>query len=758
MPSRQKGGPWRWSAVVLLALAVTGITGLRAASLEDDVGRSETRVRSAPFPVMPGRTVEELGLEERLRQLGYERVRQRPERAGTYFWGHEVFWIYRHRHRVAGKVYPERLLGLKLRRRDGMVLGPEGEQEWSPRRGREALLWLEPATLSESLSADRAPVDRIRLHELPEQVWRPVLAAEDARFFDHPGVDARALARAALANLKAGEVEQGGSTITQQLVKNRDLTPRQSLGRKASEAARALALEASYTKEEILQAYLNQIYLGQVEGLAVHGLGTAARVYFSKPAADLALAQAALLAGMIQGPNRLSPVRHGDRARERRDWVLGRMLELGWAGEAQVEAARRAGLGLRPGSPERPPAREFLSWARAEVSERHPSWLEKDRGFVVETTLDPHLQGLAEEEVKPHLEALRRSYPRLRGAGLSAALVALDARTAEVLAYVGGDPADAGDRFDRVRLALRQPGSSIKPLLLLEPFDRCGDRKPLFPAARVADEPLTLDLPSGAWEPENFDGRFHGIVDVRSALRHSYNVPFVRISVWCGPEPVAGRMSATGLPIPESPPPSFALGALEATPLDMAGAFTVFATLGRAGRPLAIRRVERPSGRRLSREQPKHRRVAKPATAYLIRDLMRDAVENGTGRAGRLERFETAGKTGTSSSRRDAWFVGHAEGVVTAVWIGLDGGGRLGLTGGEAAAPLWRRFMSVAVPARPSFQVEMPSDIVIRRIDSRTGLLVSSRSRRGEDELFRRGALPPRRRFWKSNRPDPVVR
>jgi len=449
-----------------VALALTGgFATASAGELEEELGRSETRVRSEAYPLVAGRTVAQTALLERLDRLGYERVKRRPERPGRFFYGHDVFWIYSRAHRTNGRNHRAALVGLRLIRGDGMILGgvrADGEEFALDRPG---LAWLEPETLSESLEGDRANRVPIAIEALPDHVWQTVLAAEDTRFFEHGGVDAKSVARAALANLRAGGVVQGGSTITQQLIKNRDLTPKRTFGRKVSEAVRALALEAEYDKRDILQAYLNQVYLGHVEGLAVHGIGAAARVYFSKRAAELTLAEAATLAAMIQGPNRLSPQRHPDRVVERRNQVLGRMEEQGWASGPQARAAADEGLALRPSSPVNRAPLHFLDWASEFTREKAPKRLDQQRGVVVDTTLDPWLQHLAERSVRHRLERIRLDHRRLRNEKLSAVLVALDADTGAVLAYVGGDPDRRRDEFDRARSARRQPGSTAKSLV-----------------------------------------------------------------------------------------------------------------------------------------------------------------------------------------------------------------------------------------------------------------------------------------------------
>lgn len=758
---RRRGSRRSLASSSCVALLLAGSAGFatRAAEpvpLRETLGRNQTLVRSEPFPLVAGLSIERIRLAERLGRLGYIRVDSKPASPGQYFWGHDVFWIYLRAFRIDGAELPDRLLRLDLDRAGSTIARISDSSGSEFRAAGRFAPRLEPERLADSLGADRARTRPLRFDELPERVWRPVLAAEDSRFFEHVGLDGRAIARALLANLRSGGVEQGGSTITQQLIKNRDMTPRRSVGRKASEALRALALEADYDKREILEAYLDDVYLGHVDGLAIHGFGAAAHIWFSKPAAELTLAEAALLAAMIQAPNRLAPDRHAATVRARRDWVLDRMGELGWAGDADVRAARASPIRLRRSPPDHPAAAHFLRRVGAEARQLHPERIDRGRGVVVETTLDPWLQMHAESVVSAYLARLKREHRSLRAAPLAAALVALDAETGAILAYVGGDPARSSDEFDRAGSARRQPGSAIKPLLLLEAFQTCGGRDPLHPASRILDAALRIDLPSGAWEPENFDQRFRGVVTVRSALRDSLNVPFVRIARWCGLEATAERLRRAGVAVERSPPPSFALGAIETTAVELAGAFTVFATPGSYHKPHAVRRIERPSGTRLSEERGGDRKVVLRAAAWLVRDLLREVVESGSGRAAAIEGLEVVGKTGSSSSLRDAWFVGDAGNVVAAVWIGRDDDRPLGLTGGSAAAPLWREFMVEAARARPPRVVPRPDNVVRRTIDSATGLLLSEPSSTSSSEWFRDGYFPPRRRFWRQSAIEPI--
>ncbi len=761
------------------------------AGLADELGRSETRVYAAPFRPAVGRTVDEQRLVPRLERLDYARVHRRPTRPGTYFLGEHVLWVFRRAHRHAGRDREALLFALDLARPGGTrgrVTGFRGaEGPLDPDDGA----WLEPELLAESLEETRAPRVPVRLAELPPHVWRAVLAAEDHRFFEHAGVDGRAIARAALANLRAGRTVQGASTITQQLVKNRDLGPQRTLGRKLSEAARALTVEAGHEKTEILEAYLDLVYFGRVGGSGVYGLGAAADAYFSKPARALDLGEAALLAAIIRSPNRLSPLRHPEEARGRRDVVLRQMAELGWAGQREVTAAIARPVRTRADEPGPPPARAFRGYVASEVRAEEGARLARGRGVVAETTLDLELQRAAESLAAGHLRRLRDEHRALRGSALSVAVIVLDGASGDVLAYVGGDPRDADDHFDRARAARRQPGSAVKPFVLLEAFDDCGGRDPLHPATRVADEPLTVTLPAGTWRPVNPDGRWHGVETLREALRRSDNVPFVRVARHCGIDAVAARMERAGLALPDDPPLSAALGSVEVTPLALARAYTVFAGFGDDGgglfrgggggglfrgggggglfrggggggeivEPRPVTRIERPSGGTLERDRPSSRRVARAASAWLVRDLLRDAVDNGTGRAARIDGVTVAGKTGTTTEARDAWFAGTAGDLVAVVWVGVDRGGALGLGGAAAAAPLWREVMERAVAMRAPAPAAPPSGLVARKVDPESGLVVSGYFESDAyEEVFRRAAQPPRARFWRPDDPAPVLR
>lgn len=732
---------------VLCALALVSALpapGLAEGSrLELEVGRSETRVYSSSTPLEIGERVGDLGVSRRLDRLGYRRVRgRRPNVPGEYFWGFDYFWIYQRAHLLSGqKIVPAALFGLELTRPHGEIsgtveVGADGQVVASKRRA-----YVEPELLFESLSERRAQRVPVEIEALPDVVWQAVVAAEDGRFFDHRGVDGRGIARALLRNARAGKVKQGGSTITQQLIKVRELTPKRTLGRKVSEGLRALALEAEHTKEEILQAYLNSVYFGSVDNVSLYGIGAAARGYFGVPATELTLDQASVLAGIIQSPNRLTPARHREAARDRQLYVLGRMAELGFISAEQSQAATLPRV--RSGNLSTGPTTTLRNALR-EVVEDRSERLDDGRGVVVRTALDPWLQEVAEESVASLLKRFDREQ------GVSAALVAARISDGRIVAYVGGDPG-AGDGFDRVQ-SMRQPGSTVKPFVAVEALDRCGEREELHLGSRIRDAELTLELPSGSWTPRNSERDYRGVVDLRGTLVDSLNVPTVRVARWCGFEAVAERFEAFGLDLPAERPPSFVLGAVETSPLELLSAYQALAAQGSTERIVLVDSLELPGGRRLGSrfgERGGSRRPVRSSTAHIVREALEDVTE-GWGPEG------SWGKTGTSSAGRDAWFAGGSGDLAVVVWVGADRGGGLGLSGRGTAAPIFQEFASKATASYPAVGQDRPRRVVEHWLDEETGLIVKYEHSRARRELFRRGHMPPKRRLLLS-RSVPVL-
>lgn len=603
---------------------------------------------------------------------------------------------------------------------------------WGSARGRAGAVPI--GTLAEGLNERRVPV---RLAEVPDHLVQAVLAVEDQRFYDHGGLDLKRIAGAAVANVRAGGVTQGGSTITQQLAKNLFLSARRTPLRKLREAALAVMLEDRYEKPAILEAYLNEIYLGQDGAGAIHGVGAAARYYFNKGADDLGLAESALLAGMIRAPNRYTPVRHADRARERRDLVLRLMVEQGRVDERAARRAAQERVRSRPTHTVVTDARYFRDFAVSRLRDEGVGRL-PDRGAAVYTTLDATLQRAAER-------AVREGLAGLSARGAQAALVALDPRTGEILAMVGGRDY-GGSQFNRAAAARRQPGSAFKPIVALAALGRDGRRAPPFTlASTVEDEPLAVETPAGLWEPNNYDKGFRGTVTFREALEQSLNVPFARIGLAIGPERIAETGRRLGIASPLRAVPSLALGASEVTPLELTRAYGVLAAGGQLAGMRAVLGVEQGDGGVRAMAGARARRVADPAEAYLVTSALEGAVARGTGRAlNRLgHRDGIAGKSGTSSEWRDGWFVAYTPALAVGVWVGYDDGRSLGLTGSGSALPIVARFLREALRQTGGETFPVPDGVEFAYVGTDRGWW--GRECSGEPEVFLEGTAPDAR-------------
>ncbi len=583
----------------------------------------------------------------------------------------------------------------------------------------------------------------VPLNGIPQLLQQAVLVTEDRRFNLHPGIDPIRIAGAALENVREGRVVEGGSTLTQQLVKNVYLTPERTWQRKVREMAIAMWISLRYSKVEVLEAYLNQIYLGQDGGRAIHGVGRAARFYFGKDVTQLDASEAALLAGMIQAPSALSPFRHPEGAMARRNLILGLMREQGVIDAAEHDVAVKAKLGVR--REERPPlfAAHYVDFVRRRLQQRFADEaLERD-GFDVFTTLDGTFQRAAESAVTTGLRDLEKGYPLLKRkkSPLQAALVAIDPASGDVVAWVGGrDYASAP--FDRASRARRQPGSVFKPIVALAAFT-APDAGPLTLATVLEDAPLDVAVEDTTWSPRNHDGKYRGPVSLRHALEHSLNVPFARLGMEVGLVHVAETARRLGVASPLRPIPSLSLGAFEMTPLEVALAYATLASGGvRHGARTTLAVVE-PSGRALRGDPVDDERVFGAEEAYLVTTALEGAVDRGTGRTLRRLGIEgpMAGKTGTTNEFRDAWFVGYTPDLVIAVWVGFDDGARVGLTGARAALPIFARFVKSALPLEARRPFEIPASVTTADVHAASGLLATDRCP-GTPEVFIAGTAP----------------
>lgn len=603
-------------------------------------------------------------------------------------------------------------------------------EPWGGGRGEPVRI----GTVSGAADEERIPV---RLDDFPDHLVDAVLAVEDQRFTEHHGLDLRRIGGALVANVRAGGIAEGGSTITQQLAKNLFLDARRTPLRKLREAALAVALELRHDKDAILEAYLNEVYLGQDGGRAIHGMAAAARHYFSRDADDLTLAESATLAGMIHAPNRLAPHRHPADARRRRDLVLRLMAEQGRIGDAEARRASRAAVRVRMRRDDPLDARYFRDLVRREAPRGLPS-----RGAAVYSSLDAGMQRAAERAVTSGLA-------RLRLPEAQAALVALDPRTGEVLAMVGGRDYGAS-QFNRAADARRQPGSAFKPVVALAALEREGDASPAFTLASVvSDEPLSVRTRNGPWEPANYDGAFRGPVTVRQALEQSLNIPFARIGLEIGPERIVTMARRLGIESDLRAVPSLALGSSEVTLLELARAYGVLAAEGRlAPTTLVLDRGED----EVSTARPAER-VVDPAATFLVTSALEGAVIRGTasGLSGTRFRGDLAGKTGTSNDWRDAWFIAYSPTLVVGVWVGFDDGRSLRHTGASAAVPIAARFLDAVPRSAQREDFEPPDGVELAHVSQGGGGWFDAC---GAREYFLEGTAPAERGCYRFEWPE----
>jgi len=574
---------------------------------------------------------------------------------------------------------------------------------------------LAPESLTNDAFTKSGTRSQLAFTEIPQVLVQAITSIEDRRFFDHPGLDIFGVARAMLRNAGDERIGQGGSTITQQLVKNTYLTPERTLRRKFAEAMLSFTIERRLSKQDIFALYCNEIFLGQRDAIAVRGVDQAARIYFGKELKDLTLAEAATIAGLIQSPARYSPIRQNESARSRRNTVLGTMVRDGFITLDQAAAAAREPLTVTDFDPARETvAPYFIDYVnRVSRGTGVPPVNHAQDAPATITTVDLDLQKLASAAIKHQLDRLDKIYEP-RAVRPQAALVALDPRTGKVLAMIGGrDYAES--QLNRAVDARRQPGSVFKPIVYAAALE-----SGMSPLRMFKDAPQEFAYAHNQkYRPVNYGGGFSmNDVPMRDGLIKSLNVVTVDVAMQTGLARVANTALSFGLPRP-TPYPALALGTTEATPLQVAAAYAAFANGGRRIQPFPIADAGAVEG-----EQ-----VIAPATAFMITDMLQGVIDHGTARAARGAIKETvvAGKTGTS---RDGWFVGYTPNLVCAVWIGFDDNKQLGLTGAEAALPAWVEFMKGAVDLRPELggrAFDQPEGTTIVEIDPKTDNLATGK-------------------------------
>jgi 1A family penicillin-binding protein len=616
--------------------------------------------------------------------------------------------------------------------------------------------------------ADLAPVERevVKLAALPNHVPRAFVAVEDKRFFQHGGVDWKRVLGAALHNVKSRAVEEGSSTITMQLSRNifsdRLRADDKTLRRKIFEARVAKRIERRFSKQEILELYLNHIYFGG----GAYGIQAASRHYFGKPAARLDLDEAALLAALPKAPSNYNPRQHGERAKQRRNLVLDRMAQQGLIEVRDAERAKKGRLGVTreaPGFNDRPPlGAYFVQVVRDQLEELLGERLYRDK-LRVHTTLDANAQRVAEHELQRQLRALEAgqfgslsgprysNYREWTAEGpqyLQGAAIIMESMTGDVLALVGGRDF-RHSRFNRATMARRQSGSAFKPFVFGAALE-----EGYVPSQPILDAPFRLVSDGTTWEPRNYDNRFYGPISMREALVYSRNIPSVRLAAAAGVEEVARFARDAGITSEIRKSPMIALGITEVTPLELARAYGSFAGMGTRAEPRFVNRVLDENGNVIWESEIQRESAIKPAVAFVVTDMLADAVDYGTGNGVREAGYRgpVAGKTGTTSDGADTWFVGYTPDLVAAVWFGYDQRRALPAhaSGGSVAAPAWGRMMRGVYRARPMPNVWIiPEAVIERDVDPASGLVLAEGCRPKQGE-------PRKEVFLTDDEPDTI--
>src|SRR5947207_1254842 len=608
--------------------------------------------------------------------------------------------------------------------------------------------WLEPELISSVTGRERAKRKVIGFNDLPPHLVKAITVTEDRAFFEHYGVNVRGILRALVRRYDSDPnspiARQGGSSITQQLVKNLLTSPERTLRRKVAEAYMSIILETRLSKEQIFALYANQVYLGQQSGFSINGFGEAADAYFNKDVTNLTLPESAFLAGLIRSPNRYNPYHDINTATARRNQVLDNMAETGAISGDEANQAKQTALQVAAtkGRIDVSDAPYFSDYVQNQLGDiiAGPGTAEHLRIY---TTVDLDLQRAAYAAVSRQLAALDKiEAKRFEPGTLQAALVAMNAKTGEIVAMVGGRDYSKS-QLNRASDAFRQPGSVFKPFVYATALNTAYDPIPrvITPATTYMDEPKTFTYDNQEYSPGNFGDTYsHKPVTLRDGLVHSLNVVTVDVAMEVTMGRVMSLAAKAGLPKPPRAYPAMALGTSEATPLQVASAYTAFANLGTRSTAVPINRITTGEGVTIAAPVTQKNEVLKPEVAYVMNSFMKDVVNRGTGAPVRARglKANVAGKTGTS---RDGWFAGFTPNLVCVVWVGFDDGSQLGLTGANSALPIWSDFMSVALAEHPEWQGDwqMPEGIKQLEINPNTGELATEFDTEKRTELFING-------------------
>jgi len=747
--SRIKDFLWRHSAglaflVMVVFVAFLGYVGWMYIVITkkfDSAVRWDlpSRVYSDATAIVPGVRYTRALLEPKLNHVGYHEVKRRVENPGEYRYIGDDLEIF-----LNNFEYPDMEFHAMP-----VLLEMDGSRVRSIKRLTDGItlrgVRIEPELITsiyDNEMEDRVPVS---LAAVPQVLVDAIIATEDKTFYSHAGISIRGTMRALIQDIRSGSLVAGGSTLTQQLVKNFYLNHDRTFRRKAQEALMALLLEMRYSKEEILEAYMNEIYLGQNGSVQIAGVEQASQVYFGKKVTYLTLGEAATLAGLIRSPNVLAPTRNPQRAKPRRDTVLGLMRDQQKISEREYLETVASPLAVTRFPKTSRSAPFFVDLVLKQLRETYPETQLKTEGMRIFTSLDMIMQRSAEEALDNGIANLGKKYRHIRNSAtpLEGVVLTVQPGTGYVKALVGGR-SYTNTQFNRAIQARRQPGSLFKPFVYVTAMDPSrGDET--FTASTVLDDsPISVQAGSALWKPQNYDNRFHGRVTVREALAHSYNIPAVRASIAAGVPNVIKTAANIGVESKLQPYPSVSLGSFEVTPLEIAFAYSAFANLGVKSEPVTILAVVTRDGELKETRNVKMKRVAPASVCYVMNDVLKDVFRYGTAGRARSLGFEHAyaGKTGTTNNYRDAWIIGYSPRILSLVWIGFDDGHSVRLAGGDACLPIWTRHMNRIDGLIPDVDWKRPDDVTEREIDPASGMLATPYCAQTRSEIYVAGTEP----------------
>jgi penicillin-binding protein 1B len=723
----------KFSVVALLLITSSGLVfgGWYLKQLEDAVTskfegpkwRLPSKIYSDSFLLYVGINLRLEEFWDKLRRLGYHETTSAPRSKGEYRYQKSQGDLEIYLRDFAYPTEPFNGFPVKI-----SLQGTAITKIQNAATGQEMFsLELEPELVAGLY--DRTWQERrvVKLSEVPPMVIKSILAIEDERFYSHHGVDPVGILRAMWVNLRSLGYRQGGSTLTQQLMKNFFLGSERTAQRKFKEALMALIAERKYSKNEILENYINEIYLGQKGSQGIFGVWEASQFYFSKQLSELTLGESALLAGLIRAPNALSPFKSVDAATKRRNVVLGKLLDDNIITRKQYETAMAEKLARRELVKVTNDAPFYVDYLRRELDEHYSNQEQTAEGLRIFTSLDLQLQRIAERSLAEGLTKLEEAYPSLNRKGdddhVEGAIIVIRPQTGEIKAMVGGRNYQKS-QFNRVFQAKRQPGSVFKPFVYLAALMAGSDGgKKYTPVTMVEDSPFTWDYDGQEWQPGNYNDEYFGTVTLRRALEKSLNSATARVARDIGIKRVRDIAQRLGIQSPLPAVPSLALGAAEVTPLEVAMAFSTLANNGVRTRPLAVKQVVDSNSRVLEKRDVRVEKVIAPQFAFMMNYLLKGVLDRGTAEVARRWGFTrpAAGKTGTTNDYKDAWFVGYTPDLLAVVWVGFDNQSKLGLSGAQAALPIWTEFMKRATAGTPITDFVPPPGIKIIEIDPLSG-------------------------------------